>query len=174
MAVLSRQDTGRLFVRSVAVPDPGDLLRQLPQPDAVAWVHHGVGLVGWGEALRATLPAGEDRFAAGQKWLPSLFDAAEVDDQVRVRGSGLVAFGAFTFDESSEGSVLIVPRVLLGRDGRGQAWLTTVSPGGTTPPVTPPIMGGLPVPPSPPGRRECAGTTVACPGRSGSRPSPRR
>ena len=151
MAVLSRQDTGRLFVRSVAVPDPGDLLGQLPQPDAVAWVHHGVGLVGWGEALRATLPAGEDRFAAGQKWLPSLFDAAEVDDQVRVRGSGLVAFGAFTFDESSEGSVLIVPRVLLGRDGHGQAWLTTVYPRGDDPPGDPPDHGGTARPPVPPG-----------------------
>ena len=128
MAVLSRQDTGRLFVRSVAVPDPGDLLGYLPQPDAVAWVHHGAGLVGWGEAIRATLPAGEDRFAAGEKWLPSLFEAADVDDQVRVRGSGPVAFGTFTFDASSEGSVLIVPRVLLGRDGHGQAWLTTVTP----------------------------------------------
>ncbi len=127
MAVLSRQDTGRLFVRSVAVPDPGDLLGYLPQPDAVAWVHHGAGLVGWGEAIRATLPAGEDRFAAGEKWLPSLFEAADVDDQVRVRGSGPVAFGTFTFDASSEGSVLIVPRVVLGRDGRGQAWLTTVT-----------------------------------------------
>jgi len=127
VGVLSRQDTGRLFVRSVAVPDPGDLLGQLPQPDVVAWVHHGAGLVGWGEALRAALPAGEDRFAAGEKWLPSLFDAADVDDQVRVRGSGLVAFGTFTFDASSEGSVLIVPKVLLGRDGHGQAWLTTVT-----------------------------------------------
>jgi len=125
--VLNRQDTGRLFVRSVAVPDPGDLLACLPQPDAVAWVHHGAGLVGWGEALRATLPAGEDRFAAGEKWLPSLFEAADVDDQVQVRGSGPVAFGTFTFDPSSEGSVLIVPRVLLGRDGQGQAWLTTVT-----------------------------------------------
>jgi menaquinone-specific isochorismate synthase len=127
VGVLSRQDTGRLFVRSVAVPDPGDLLGQLPQPDVVAWVHHGAGLVGWGEALRAALPAGEDRFAAGEKWLPSLFDAADVDDQVRVRGSGLVAFGTFTFDASSEGSVLIVPKVLLGRDGHGRAWLTTVA-----------------------------------------------
>jgi menaquinone-specific isochorismate synthase len=127
VAVLSRRDTGRLFVRSVAVPDPGDLLGGLPQPDAVAWVHHGAGLVGWGEAIRATLPAGEDRFAAGEKWLPSLFEAADVDDQVQVRGSGPVAFGTFTFDASSEGSVLIVPRVLLGRDGHGQAWLTTVT-----------------------------------------------
>jgi menaquinone-specific isochorismate synthase len=127
VAVLSRREAGRLFVRSVAIPDPGDLLEHLPQPDAVAWVHHGAGLVGWGEAIRATLPAGEDRFAAGEKWLPSLFEAADVDDQVRVRGSGPVAFGTFTFDASSEGSVLVVPQVLLGRDGRGQAWLTTVT-----------------------------------------------
>jgi menaquinone-specific isochorismate synthase len=127
VAVLSRRDTGRLFARSVAIPDPGDLLEHLPQPDAVAWVHHGAGLVGWGEAARVTLPAGEDRFTAGEKWHRSLFDAADIDDQVRVRGSGPVAFGTFTFDASSEGSALIVPRVLLGRNGHGQAWLTTVT-----------------------------------------------
>ena len=46
---------------------------------------------------------------------------------MRVRGSGPVAFGSFTFDASSEGSVLIVPRILVGRDGHGQAWLTTVT-----------------------------------------------
>jgi menaquinone-specific isochorismate synthase len=138
--VLSRQKprghlgTGRLAVRTVAVPDPGNLLERLPQPAVVAWVHHGAGLAGWGEAVRVTLPAGEDRFTAGEKWLRSVFDAADVDDQVRVRGSGPVAFGTFTFDASSDGSVLIVPRVILGRDGRGLAWLTTVTEPGEIPP----------------------------------------
>ena len=129
MRVLSRPErcgSGRLFVQTVAVPDPENLLERIPQPDVVAWVHHGAGLAGWGEAVRVTLPAGEDRFTAGEKWLRSVFDAADVDDQVRVRGSGLVAFGTFTFDASSDGSVLIVPRMVLGRDGRGHAWLTTV------------------------------------------------
>jgi menaquinone-specific isochorismate synthase len=130
VAVLSRPDAGRLAVRTVPVPDPGDLLAQLPQPDAVAWVHRGAGLVGWGEAARVTLPAGEDRFTAGEKWHRSLFDAADIDDRVRVRGTGPVAFGTFTFDASSEGSVLIVPRTLLGRDGRGLAWVTTVTEDG--------------------------------------------
>jgi menaquinone-specific isochorismate synthase len=159
--VLSRRDllgSGRLFVRTVDVPDPGDLLSGLPQPELVAWVHQGAGLVGWGEAARVTLPAGEDRFTAGEKWLRSLFDAADVDDRVRTRGSGPVAFGSFTFDASSDGSVLIVPRVLLGRDGRGRAWLTTVTepaqpgePAGSAEPVNPPAIvawreGSLPSP----------------------------
>ncbi len=148
--MLSRQEphrSGRLLVRTVAVPDPGGLLERIPQPDVVAWVHHGAGLAGWGEAIRVTLPAGEDRFTAGEKWLRSVFDAADVDDRVRVRGSGPVAFGTFTFDASSDGSVLIVPRAVLGRDGRGQAWLTTVTERGEDAAVGgPPSANGLAAP----------------------------
>jgi menaquinone-specific isochorismate synthase len=139
--VLSRQKprghlgTGRLIVRTVTVPDPGNLIERIPQPDVVAWVHHGAGLAGWGQAVRVTLPAGEDRFTAAEKWLRSVFDAADVDDRVRVRGSGPVAFGTFTFDASSDGSVLVVPRMILGRDGHGRAWLTTVTEPGEAPPA---------------------------------------
>ncbi len=153
MRVLSRRErngSGRLLVRTVAVPDPGDLLERIPQPDVVACVHHGAGLAGWGEAVRVTLPAGEDRFTAGEKWLRSVFDAADVDDQVRVRGSGPVAFGTFTFDASSDGSALIVPRMVLGRDGHGQAWLTVTSRE-DDPPI-PPRFWGDPSPQAPLGR----------------------
>jgi menaquinone-specific isochorismate synthase len=136
--VLTRQETGRLLVRTVAITDPGDLLARLPQPDVVAWVHHGAGLAGWGEAIRVTLPAGDDRFTAAEKWLRSVFDSLDVDDRVRVRGSGPVAFGTFTFDASSDGSVLIVPRAVLGRDGRGRAWLTTVTERTEVPATWPP------------------------------------
>ena len=82
---------------------------------------------------RVTLPAGADRFADGEKWLRELIDGARVDDEVGRRGSGLVAFGSFTFDDASDGSVLIVPRAILGRDGTGNAWLTTITPEGETP-----------------------------------------
>jgi menaquinone-specific isochorismate synthase len=41
-------------------------------------------------------------------------------------GCGPVAFGSFTFDPTSEGSVLILPQVILGRRA-GQAWLTTIT-----------------------------------------------
>ena len=147
--MLSRQETGRLLVRTVAVPDPGDLLERIPRPDVVAWVHHGAGLAGWGEAVRVTLPAGEDRFTAGEKWLRSVFDGCDVDDRVRVRGSGPVAFGTFTFDASSDGSALIVPRVVLGRDGLGQAWLTTVTePGEATNTGWPPPTDSEPTEPT--------------------------
>jgi menaquinone-specific isochorismate synthase len=125
--VSDSRDAEQLTVRTIAVPDRGDLLTRLPQPDVVAWVRHGAGLAGWGEAARVTLPSGEDRFTAGEKWLRSVFDAADVDDQVRTRGTGPVAFGTFTFDPSSDGSVLIVPRVLFGRDGHGRAWVTTAT-----------------------------------------------
>jgi menaquinone-specific isochorismate synthase len=114
-----------------------------------------------------TLPAGEDRFTAAEKWLREVAEGADVQDEADRRGSGLVAFGSFTFDDCSEGSVLIVPRTVLGRDGNGTAWLTTISsasPGGQPPgdpphegtarpavPPWPPRVGGLPVPPYPPG-----------------------
>jgi menaquinone-specific isochorismate synthase len=123
-------DGKRLVVRTVPVPDPGDLVRRLPEPAALAWIRHGAGLAGWGEATRVTLPAGEDRFTAAEKWLREVAEACDITDEVGRRGSGLVTFGSFTFDDCSEGSVLVVPRALLGRDGSGNAWLTTITPVG--------------------------------------------
>lgn len=121
---------GGLTVSTVSIGDPGDLLSRLPGPQPSAWIHQGDGLVGWGEAARLTLPAGVDRFAAGEKWLAELFDSADVRDEVGVPGTGPVAFGSFTFDPASDGSVLIVPAVIIGRRA-GISWQTTISAGGT-------------------------------------------
>jgi len=120
---------GGLTVSTVSIGDPGDLLSRLPGPRASAWIHQGDGLVGWGEAARLSLPAGVDRFAAGEKWLAELFDSAAVRDEVGVPGTGPVAFGSFTFDPASDGSVLIVPAVIVGRRA-GVSWQTTISAGG--------------------------------------------
>jgi menaquinone-specific isochorismate synthase len=121
-------------VRCVPIPDPGeDFLGQVPEPAVVAWVRQSAGLVGWGEAVRVTLPTGADRFSAAEKWLGEVTDRADIRDRVLQRGSGLVAFGTFTFDDASDGSVLIVPRAILGRDGTGNAWLTTITPEGERP-----------------------------------------
>ncbi len=105
--------------------DWGDLLARLPHSDSVAWVRRGDGLAGWGEAARISIPAGEDRFTAGEKWLTEFFEGADVTDEVGLPGCGPVAFGSFTFDPTSDGSVLIVPSVIIGR-GAGRSWLTTI------------------------------------------------
>ena len=117
--------TDTLAVRTIEIADPGDLITRLPEPAAVAWVRRGEGLIGWGQAARITLPAGEDRFTVAEKWFRSLLDPAEVEDQVGVPGSGPVAFGSFSFDPTSDGSVLMLPRAGLGRRN-GRAWLTTI------------------------------------------------
>jgi menaquinone-specific isochorismate synthase len=136
----------RLVVRTVPIPDPGEtFLDQVPEPAVVAWVRQSAGLAGWGEAARVTLPAGADRFTAAEKWLREVTDGADIEDGVRRRGSGLVAFGTFTFDDASDGSVLVVPRAILGRDGTGNAWLTTITPEGEPPWAAGPF--GPPVPP---------------------------
>jgi menaquinone-specific isochorismate synthase len=134
-----------LTVRTASIPDPGDLVARLPRPSALVWLRHGEGLAGWGEAARVSLPAGEDRFTAGEKWLRALFDGAWIRDEVGLPGCGPVAFGSFTFDAMSDGSVLVVPRVVVGRRG-GRAWLTTISadpagPGGVRDPLAGPDDG---------------------------------
>ncbi|MES9608518.1 isochorismate synthase [Actinomadura sp. NPDC000929] len=123
----------RLTVRTVPIPDPGDLVARLPHPSALAWIRHGEGIVGWGEAARLTLPGGHDRFDAAARMLRDLFGAAAVDDTVNAPGSGPVAFGTFGFDPKSPDSTLIIPRRILGRRD-GHAWLTTI--GDDTDPLT--------------------------------------
>jgi menaquinone-specific isochorismate synthase len=130
----------RLIAATVPALDPGDLLGVAPAGSAAAaplaaWVRHGAGLVGWGEAAQVTLPAGADRFAAAEKWLREVFDGAKVRDEVGVLGTGPVAFGSFTFDDCSDGSVLTVPRTVLGRGSDGRAWITTIRPAGEQAPA---------------------------------------
>jgi menaquinone-specific isochorismate synthase len=122
----AERSPGRLVVRTICVADPGDLIARLPVPKALAWVRRGDGLVGWGTAAKITLPAGQDRFLSGEKWLREVFEAADVTDDVAEPGTGPVAFGSFTFDPASDGSVLVVPSTVIGRK-EGSAWLTTIS-----------------------------------------------
>ncbi|TMR08525.1 isochorismate synthase [Nonomuraea turkmeniaca] len=117
--------TRPLPVRTTPVGDPGDLLASLPRTAPYAWIRHGEGLVGWGEAARVAVPPGPGRFAWARQWLAGVFGYAHVDDAVRTPGSGPVAFGSFTFDEDAEGSVLVVPQAVLARRD-GHAWLTTI------------------------------------------------
>ena len=121
------------MVRSVPIDDPGPLLALLPRDESLAWVHHTDGIVGWGRAT-AINPSGANRFAEADSWWNDLATRAVIRDEVRLPGSGLVAFGSFAFADSPGESALVVPSVIVGR--RGDAcWVTTVSSGAlATPP----------------------------------------
>lgn len=119
----------RLRARTLAVDVTGDLLTRIPDEvdprDVVTWVREGDGLVGWGRAAHVET-AGPGRFADAEAWWDQVRRDAQVEDDVRVPGSGLVAFGSFAFASSSaDPSVLTVPRVLIGRRD-GLAWVTQV------------------------------------------------
>lgn len=113
-----------LTVTTVRVADPGPLLDLLPADRPLAWVSGEEGLVGWGEATRFEV-TGEDRFKAARRWWRDLGAAATVADEVRVPGSGLVAFGSFAFDAEAGSSALVVPRIVVGHRA-GHWWVTTV------------------------------------------------
>ncbi|HST66140.1 MAG TPA: isochorismate synthase [Mycobacteriales bacterium] len=129
-------------VRTVPIPNPGDLLDLLPEPGGLAWVTGGEGLIGWGTAARLEL-TGPDPFAAAEAWWRELLAGVVVEDEVGLPGCGPVAFGSFAFDGATGTSALVVPETVVGvRDGVW--WLTTVAGTGRALPVpgTPPPAPG--------------------------------
>lgn len=102
-----------------------DLLSHLPATAQVAWVRNGEGFVGWGEAIRIRAGSGIDRFARAHAAFATFCSELHVVDTVDLAGTGPIAFGSFTFDPRSPGSVIIVPRVVLAYR-HGRSWLTTI------------------------------------------------
>ncbi|MDO4242166.1 MAG: chorismate-binding protein [Actinomyces sp.] len=100
--------------------------------DVVAWVREGHGLAGWDPLLRieATGPGRIEELRAAWR---AVVQASWWSDPLVRPGTGPVALGAITFAPSSrEPSVLLVPRVLVGRDAQG-SWVTTVGARGEDP-----------------------------------------
>ncbi|MGZ5370526.1 isochorismate synthase [Aeromicrobium sp.] len=122
-----------LLVRTVPVEDPGSLLDLLPRDEALAWVHGGDGIVAWGRSTSYSA-SGNERFQSAARWWADLAASSAVRDEVNRPGSGLVAFGSFTFADDSTDSILVVPEVIVGRRD-GVCWLTTVGTGFSTPPT---------------------------------------
>ena len=113
-----------MTVRSEKIADPGPLHELLPDSSALAWLRHGEGLVGWGEAARIEL-TGADRFAAAERWWQDYLAGVDIEDEPALPGSGPVVMGSFAFADGPTPSTLIVPRVVIGRRD-GVAWRTTV------------------------------------------------
>ena len=114
-----------LRLSTIALEGAGLALMSHLPANPLAYIRGGDGLVGWGEAVRLEAHGPNRIQDLAQQWR-DLAESAAIDDQVKLPGSGLVAFGSIAFADSSEtSSALIVPKILLGvRDGR--AWLTTV------------------------------------------------
>lgn len=116
------------MTRVVSLPLPEalgrDLLELLPE-ESSAFVRGGQGLVGWGEAKRIEA-SGPNRIADLASAWRSYVSELEIVDSVSLPGSGPVAFGTIAFSEnSSASSVLVMPRVVIGRrDDR--FWITSV------------------------------------------------
>ncbi|MEN9707090.1 MAG: hypothetical protein RIS31_656, partial [Actinomycetota bacterium] len=116
------------MTRVVSLPLPEamgrDLLELLPA-DAMTFVRGGQGLVGWGEAKRISAK-GERRIQDLASAWKTFVSELEVVDSVALPGSGPVAFGTIAFaDDSKAESVLVMPRVVIGRrDDR--FWITAV------------------------------------------------
>ena len=111
----------------------------------LAWLRRGDGIVAVGDRIvhEIRVPAGNAAPRSGAiaaDW-QRLVRGAEIDDPLGLPGSGLVAFGALTFDEhSASDSVLVVPATIIGRH-RGRAWITRIrtdaDPGDTNDAVEP-------------------------------------
>jgi menaquinone-specific isochorismate synthase len=137
-------------VRTSAVdlgdPETVRLLDLLPADAPVTWLRKGEGLVGWGVAAQVRT-AGPTRFRDADKWWAETTARARVTDEVGEPGTGLVAFGSFGFADDPGDSVLVVPRVVVGRRG-DRVWVTTV---GTASPAEVPDLVPADVPRAPVG-----------------------
>ncbi len=119
-----------LAVSTREVDDVGELmgvLRPAAPEETFSWVRRGEGLVGAGVAWRLDT-SGPDRMARADAAWREVVARADVRDEVRLAGTGLVALGSFAFhDDSPAGGSLVVPRVIVGRRA-GRCWVTLVEP----------------------------------------------
>ncbi|WP_307785383.1 isochorismate synthase [Microbacterium hibisci] len=142
----------RLVVETREIEHVDDLLAYASPGEPLAWLRRGDGIVGIGSvagyergpqgapgsdpadpgspdadsAARGTAaPGAIDAAAPGAAWR-RIAETAEVDDPLRLPGTGLVGFGTLVFDPRSAGtSRLVVPRAVIGRH-RGRSWITRI------------------------------------------------
>lgn len=121
--------TTHLVVETREIDPVEDLLAYADPDRPLAWLRRGDGIVAIGRPLTEIRPAAEagtSRVETLATLWRTMSAQSEISDPVRLPGSGLVAFGAFTFDEDSAAdSVLVVPTEVLGRHG-DRFWRTTI------------------------------------------------
>lgn len=118
--------TGLSFDVVTEEVDPqNSLLPLLDREHPLLFMRRGEGIAGIGEAARLEF-RGPDRIRDAAAAWRDIAAASTVRDEVGRSGTGLIAFGAFAFaDDSACTSVLIVPRLIVGRRD-GVSWVTRV------------------------------------------------
>ncbi|WP_396658552.1 isochorismate synthase MenF [Microbacterium sp.] len=122
----------RLLVETREVDPIDDLLPYTAPDRPLAWLRRGDGIVGVGAEVTAITHGGQDiprgsgpGGSLAEAWR-TLVATAEIDDPLRLPGTGLVGFGALVFDERSVwSSRIVVPQAVVGRRG-GRSWITRV------------------------------------------------
>ena len=105
--------------------DEGPLTEWVSQRNPLIFQRLGNGLVGRGQAHLQRF-RGPHRLIDAADWWREVSRVAEVDDPLERPGTGLAAFGTFTFaDESQMDSVMVVPEVIIGRSAEGM-WRTDI------------------------------------------------
>jgi menaquinone-specific isochorismate synthase len=116
-----------LTFHSSELPDRplSELLRDpsLEGHERAVWLNGEDGFIGLGVAVRAIIPASPDRFTAADRAIQAWHERANVIDEVERRGSGLIAFASFAFDDDRGDSIVLVPRLVIARRA-GRSWLT--------------------------------------------------
>ena len=129
--VSERTGAGSLVARTRRLDADVDLV-DVVGAEGVLWARARSGLAGRGEALRVTVPPGDP--AAAATAVHDALATIDVDDEVRVPGTGAVAFGALPFDPACPGE-LVVPHVIVGRADDGTRWIThLLTPDAAIPP----------------------------------------
>lgn len=125
-----------LTVETSPIADIRQLILLLDGRTPLLWMRRNQGLAGIGCALRLEFSGPNRMTDAAAAW-KEVVAAATVTDPLARTGTGLLAFGAFAFDESSaQTSVLIVPEIIVGRED-GQCWVTRIWETGQTAPENP-------------------------------------
>ncbi len=124
---MQQQLTPRLFVvtREISASKFQSLADSLPE-EPLTFIRQGEGLIGSGIAIEFSA-SGPNRMPELAELWRNLVAEATVQNPLSIPGTGLVAFGSFSFDDASQAkSLLVVAKRLLGsRDGR--FWITEAS-----------------------------------------------
>ncbi|MFC8679983.1 isochorismate synthase MenF [Microbacterium ureisolvens] len=121
-----------LVVETREIEHIDDLLAYASPDEPLAWLRRGDGIVGIGHLggyqRGPRSPAGTDPAtppSPAETWR-RIAATADVDDPMRLPGTGLVAFGTLAFDEHSTAtSRLMIPQAVVGRH-RGRSWVTRI------------------------------------------------